>query len=204
MRIYLVKYKGPFGYIKPWTAVRDDETFSQQFLTPSIIEGMEKKLFPEMLSHKGIQKIIRHRLRYRSMSKQQEVTQPKGSEIKSKPKEGKIEIKRDRSIINRFVLVEPTLFLAFDNQEDAEIASKQHICLCRNEDLLLPSQDIIETSSEEFDDNNGIYNGFELIFGESEDSFIVGMNRFDSSTAMHGTFKIIGQNPLISEFTHED
>ncbi len=204
MRIYLVKYKGPFGYIKPWTAVRDDETFSQQFLTPSIIEGMEKKLFPEMLTQKGIHKIKRHRLRYRSMSKQQEVTQPKGAEIKSKAKEGKIEIKRARAIINRFVLVEPTLFLAFDNQEDAEIASKQHICLCRNEDILLPSKEIIESSIEEFDDNNGIYNGFELIFGESEDSFIVGMNRYDASNAMHGKFKIVGQNPLISEFTHED
>lgn len=42
---HVVKYTGPFGFIKPWTAVRDSETYSQQFLTPSIIEGMEKKLF---------------------------------------------------------------------------------------------------------------------------------------------------------------
>ena len=40
--MYVVTYKGPFGFIKPWTAVRDGETFSQQFLTPSIIEGIEK------------------------------------------------------------------------------------------------------------------------------------------------------------------
>ena len=45
--IYIVKYTGPFGFIKPWTAVRDSETYSQNFLTPSIIEGIEKKLFPE-------------------------------------------------------------------------------------------------------------------------------------------------------------
>ena len=43
--MYIVTYKGKFGFIKPWTAVRDGETFSQQFLTPSIIEGIEKKLF---------------------------------------------------------------------------------------------------------------------------------------------------------------
>lgn len=49
MEYYVVKYSGPFGFIKPWTAVRDSETFSQQFLTPSIVEGMEKKLFPELL-----------------------------------------------------------------------------------------------------------------------------------------------------------
>ncbi|MFT7482658.1 MAG: hypothetical protein ACI8WW_001596, partial [Oceanospirillaceae bacterium] len=45
-KFYVVKYTGPFGFIKPWTAVRDSETFSQQFLTPSIVEGIEKKLFP--------------------------------------------------------------------------------------------------------------------------------------------------------------
>ena len=52
--MYVVTYKGQFGFIKPWTAVRDEETFSQQFLTPSIIEGIEKKLFPELLDVPGI------------------------------------------------------------------------------------------------------------------------------------------------------
>lgn len=59
--MYIVIYKGKFGFIKPWTAVRDGETFSQQFLTPSIIEGIEKKLFPELLECNGeICKIVRH------------------------------------------------------------------------------------------------------------------------------------------------
>ena len=33
--MYVVTYKGQFGFIKLWTAVRDEETFSQQFLTPN-------------------------------------------------------------------------------------------------------------------------------------------------------------------------
>ena len=79
--IYVVKYSGKFGFIKPWTAVRDGETFSQQFLTPSIIEGIEKKLFPELLEFNGcIKKIIRHRLKYDSMDSQQEQTQTHGWE----------------------------------------------------------------------------------------------------------------------------
>ena len=41
--MYVVTYKGQFGFIKPWTAVRDGETFSQRFLTPSIIEKKKKK-----------------------------------------------------------------------------------------------------------------------------------------------------------------
>ena len=45
MKYYVVKFTGPFGFIKPWTAVRDasgGETYSQQFLTPSIVEASLK------------------------------------------------------------------------------------------------------------------------------------------------------------------
>lgn len=42
---YVVKYTGPFGFIKPWTAVRDGLTYSQQFLSPSTLEGIEKNYF---------------------------------------------------------------------------------------------------------------------------------------------------------------
>ena len=82
--MYVVTYKGQFGFIKPWTAVRDGETFSQQFLTPSIIEGIEKKLFPELLNVPGIHKILRHKLKYDSLDSQQEVTQPRGWEYKNR------------------------------------------------------------------------------------------------------------------------
>ena len=47
--MYVVKYTGVFGFIKPWTAVRDSLTYSQQFLTPSVIEGIEKKIFSDIL-----------------------------------------------------------------------------------------------------------------------------------------------------------
>ncbi len=77
--MFAVRYTGKFGFIKPWTAVRDGETFSQQFLTPSIIEGIEKKLFPELLNQNGkILKIIRHKLSYSAIDSQQEVTQTRG------------------------------------------------------------------------------------------------------------------------------
>ena len=41
--MFIIKYTGQFGFIKPWTAVRDDEVYSQQFLTPSIVGGIERK-----------------------------------------------------------------------------------------------------------------------------------------------------------------
>lgn len=184
---YVVKYSGKFGFIKPWTAVRDGETFSQQFLTPSIIEGMEKKLFPETLCLNGqITKIIRHKLSYSAIDSQQEVTQTRGWKVTKK------EMSRELSILKRGVMIDPVLYLAFVNQANAEIAAKQHLCLCRNEDVILPDSEIIELNEEQFAD----LKGFELRFGESDQSFLVGYNRFDNNKPMYGWIEYNGNKLL--------
>lgn len=200
--MFIVKYSGPFGFIKPWTAVRDNETFSQNFLTPSIIEGIEKKLFPELLEQKKYERrIIRHRLTYTGLSKQQEQTQPKAIKETTRLREGITVFDRPRSIITRGIMINPVLFLGFTKKEYAEEAVKQHICLCRNEDVLLPhpfieNELIKKVEEEEFDKKNNGYNGFELIFGKTKQSFIVGFNRFNNSKPMYGWINIVGSNPL--------
>lgn len=187
--LFVVKYFGPFGFIKPWTAVRDGETFSQQFLTPSIVEGIEKKLFPETLQQNGlIQKIKRYKLQYSSICVQQEQTQTRGWEKKDK---GKMII-RNRSVLKRGVMVKPVLFIAFSNKEDAEVALTQHICLCRNEDIMFPDENILILTEEDFDK----IDGFELRFGTSEQSFLVGYNRMDESKPMFGWLEISGKPVL--------
>lgn len=189
-KYYIVKYSGAFGFIKPWTAVRDSHVFSQQFLTPSIIEGIEKKLFPELLNeNNGIRKIKRHRLTYDQISEQQEVVQPRGWNSKKINKQ--YLFTRPNSILIRGVLIAPTLYLAFDNYEDAKKACSQHICLCRNEDILFP-EDIVEIDKNIFDTIE--YSGFELIFEKTENSFLVGYNRFNNEP-MYGWLKIVG-NPI--------
>jgi len=198
--IYLVRYSGPFGFLKPWTAVRDSETFSQQFLTPSVIEGMEKKLFPELLTkNKYDRRIIRHRLAYAGISRQQEQTQPRG--IKQKPekitkKTTSVELSRPRSILTRGTLIEPVLHLAFADRSDAQHASMQHLCLCRNEDMLLPDSEIIKIEESDFDKPDNGFNGFELLFEHKKDSFLVGFNRFKNNEPMYGRLLIVGENPL--------
>jgi len=187
MTYFIVKYSGPFGFIKPWTAVRDSKTFSQQFLTASIIEGIEKKLFPETLTVGGIQKILRYKLTYSSISVQQEVTQTRGWEYK---KQQSLMI-RNRSILERGIMINPELKIVFTNAEDARKASLQHLCLCRNEDILLPDETIVQMSKSEFD----LLDGFELRFGEMEDSFITGYNRFDQAKPMYGKLVVSG-NPV--------
>lgn len=181
---YVVKYSGKFGFIKPWTAVRDGLTYSQQFLSPSTLEGIEKRLFPETLSQNGmISKIERYRLSYSSIDVQQEQTQTRGFNGKKKI--------RDKSVLKRGVMVDPVLYLAFKNYTDALQASKLHICLCRNEDILLPDSLIKEMDEDSF---NSI-KGFELRFGKSDQSFMVGYNRFDNSP-MYGWLEIDGQSIL--------
>ncbi|MFN8343952.1 MAG: hypothetical protein U0X91_03055 [Spirosomataceae bacterium] len=188
--LYIVTYSGPFGFIKPWTAVRDAETFSQQFLTPSILAGIERKLFPELLNEPfGVFKINHYRLSYGGISLQQEQTQPRGWN------KNKNDLVRKYAILTRGVMLNPVLHLAFEDALDAEIASRQHICLCRNEDILLPNETIRVVSKSDFDQPP--FDGFELIFEENDQSFLVGYNRLDHIKPMYGWLKIVG-NPVKS------
>lgn len=187
---YVVKYAGQFGFIKPWTAVRDSETYSQQFLTPSIVEGIEKKLFPQLLAEEysgKITKIVRHRLNYQGLSEQQERTWAKGGFVPTKEKGV---WKTNLGIINRGVLLNPYLYLAFSDETDAEEAFTQTVCLCRNEDLLFPEA-LEKMTPQDFD----LINGFELLFTNPEQGFKVGYNRFANAAEMYGELKIYG-NPI--------
>ena len=174
---YIVKYTGPFGFIKPWTAVRDSKTFSQQFLTPSIIEGIRQKL--------EVNAILRHKLTYTAISIQQEQTQTRGWEKKTQQKM----MIRNQSILERGVMIDPILYLAFESEDDALKASQQHICLCRNEDVLFPDKMIESKTESEFNE----LTGFELRFEKNEKSFLVGFNRFKNSQAMNGYLEITGK-----------
>jgi hypothetical protein len=195
---YVVKYSGPFGFIKPWTAVRDTETFSQQFLTPSILEGIEKKLFPELLEkdiegkfvYQGVKKIVRYRLNYCGLDSQQERTWSKGGFSYSKEKGT---YKTNQGIITRGVMINPNLYLAFDERANSKTAFSQTICLCRNEDILHPVE-MLEMSLEEFE----LIPGFELI-ETFDNGFKVGYNRFNGAEEMYGDLKVVG-NPIRERF----
>ena len=89
-------------------------------------------------------------------------------------------------------MLDPVLYLAFNDKADAEIAAKQHICLCRNEDILLPDDEIYDFSEQEFAE----LDGFELRFGQSEQSFLVGYNRFDNGSPMYGWIEYNGNKLL--------
>lgn len=176
MILYIVEYSGSFGYLKPWTAVRDGETYSQQFLTPSVIRGMELKL-----DASGQILILRHRLSYDFLDTQQEVVHARAWK-RGKP--------RNQGVITRGVLVNPVLRLAFATEGEAQQASRQHLCLCRNEDLVFPAEKIERLNADEFDQ----LDGFELRFEpENPTAFPVGYNRFEHGQLMRGWLQVVGR-----------
>lgn len=179
-QLHVVTYTGPFGFIKPWTAVRDELTYSQQFLTPSIVEGMRQKL--------EVNAILRHRLSHSGFSRQQEATQSRGYTRKAVKKYHTVTYQRPTSIISRGVLLTPELHLAFPTEEDAQRAHCQHLCLCRNEDVVYPTGAIRCMNEAVFD----AIDGFELLFGEGPDAFMVGYNRYEDGAPMLGTLQVYG------------
>ena len=183
MKYYVVKYSGPFGFIKPWTAVRDELTYSQTFLSPSTVKGISQKLF----GLGDMDRIKRYRLQFHVISEQQEQTWAPLRKISNKKGVKSL----NNGILTRGVLLCPTLFLAFKSYEDALKAAEQHICLCRNEDILLPDADkpITEYAAQAFDE----VQGFELVPTDDTSDIPVGYDRYESETKMrYGKLIVVG------------
>lgn len=186
--LYVVTYSGPFAYLKPWTAVRDGKTNSQQFLTPSTLEGIRRKL--------GITAIPRHKLTHQGISWQQEITHPRDWVVGR----GR-ERSRPRAVLERGVLLSPELVLGLATAEDAAVAVRQHVCLSRNEDLLLPTAPVQLLSTAEF----AALPGFELlpVPAEADGAFLVGHNRYEANSPMYGHLIITARPGTTSAFTTE-
>ena len=176
--LYALEFAGPFAYMKPWTAVRDGKTNSQQFLTPSTVEGIRQKL--------GVTAIPRYKLRYGGVGWQQEVTQPRGWQVETRLKR----LTRPRAILERGVLLSPVLTLGLVSAEDAALARRQHVCLSRNEDVLMPTGPAELLTLAEFD----ALPGFELLSAGPDDAgaVLVGHNRYFGYTPMFGVLAITG------------
>ena len=102
-----------------------------------------------------------------------------------------------RSILNRGVMLHPHLYLAFGTEADAQTAFVQHLCLCRNEDIVLPEPQYGIKALDEtaFD----ALPGFELRFDTPqhlEAGFPVGYDRYSpEKRLMRGLLEIFG-NPV--------
>ena len=190
---HVVSYAGPFGFIKPWTAVRDGETFSQPFLTPSIVHGMTVKL--------GVSAILRHKLTHGGIERQQEQVQAAGWKA-VRTDTGKALV-RQTGVLTRGVMTAPTLTLAFATAEDAATAASDHLCLCRNEDLVFPTAAVsVFDGVDETDETPALIRtlapdafdrlvGFEMRFGDGLGAVPLGVSRY-TGAMMHGRLEVVG------------
>lgn len=183
MNYYVVKYSGLFGFIKPWTAVRDELSYSQTYLSPSTVKGISQKLFGLGNMHH----IKRYRLQFDVISEQQEQTWAPLRKIEHKKKEGLYVL--NNGIITRGILLNPVLYLAFETPEEAHIAAEQHLCLCRNEDLVFPDFDakVREVSDDAFE----ALPGFEFVETGEPSDIPAGRDRYEEGAPMsYGSLKI--------------
>jgi hypothetical protein len=191
---YLVKFEGSFGFIKPWMAVRDSKTQSSNCLTPSIEMGIERKLFPELTINENgkLNKILRYRLSFQSISFQQESTRSINYERKTAKIGNEKYFIANVSTVKRGLLINPVLYLMFDSKEDADNSMSQHICLCRNEDVMLPIELIALENESEFDDKER-FAGYESFSCEenADNSIYCGLNKY-TKNKQYIQFKMIG------------
>lgn len=175
--MHIITYKGYFGFIKPQYAVRDTLTFSQNYLTQSNIMGIEMTFWPELyLKSDYPRRIIRHKVNFQETVRSQDTVHAQG--LKWIPDKNGIPKYRNGSIINRYYLLHPIVYFAFNEIKYAEYAMTKHFTYGANECIMLPEKQIKEMTEQEFND----LKGYELCF--KKESQVVGWNRYTNKTMM--------------------
>jgi hypothetical protein len=162
-KLFIVKYAGSMGFMRPYNAVFTKFTRTETFITPSRLEGIQRFLKTTTLT--------RAKVSCESIfSDQCSIRCPNPKALPNKRK----------GISTNGMMLKPTIFLGFEKEEDANTAFKKTICL-RTEDILWP----IELFSSDFDSLSGC----EFIeTGKKHDKF-VGIHRYNSKP-MYGKINI--------------
>lgn len=162
------------GFIKPWNAVRDSETYSLTYLPPSMINGIEQHLgLP-------IDSVKRHKITFskNGMSSEQVKTTngtywENGEEFNHNI--GTKEERVESGIHKIHQLIDPEIIFGFESKEHAEIAYNDMIYVGRSEYALYPNADfgIVEMTDAEFDELEGV----ETFQTDDEYAVFCGFNR---------------------------
>lgn len=165
-----------FGFIKPYNAVRDEETYSLTYIPTSMLNGIE---FENGLPFDSIK---RHKLIFRQDGMAFEQVKTHLYAVMNKKRDGllslslsKNEKERDNeiNIYKIHKLVNPEIILAFDDKELAEKMSNSMIYVGRMEYQIF-SGDVEEMSEEEFNEIDGV----ETFPTNNEYAVFCGFNRW--------------------------
>jgi hypothetical protein len=188
--MYCVRFKGgdcSVGYIRPWNAVRDSETYSATYLPTSFIDGI--------VHENGLSgKILRHKLRFKGMVNEffrsecsYGYIKPCDRKTKNPYKYGK---KRGETTSKLHVLTQPEIILGFERLEDAEEMAKNYIYVGQTQYIIYPvtfddARDdiIVEMNDDEFSNLYGTET-FESNEGDDE-AVYCGNNRQRNNEEMY-------------------
>ncbi len=186
--MFVVVYKGPFGFIKPYDTNRDDYIKSQNFLLPSAVKGIELYLFPELLKDKThiLKKIVRCKINFDNIVKDLGVIQsPLVKRVSKRATDKMHSFILATSCIERGLLHNVTVYVGFNNMDDALIASSSHIRISGKDETCYPSGDrAIEISDDEFDKISGWE--FKETSQDDPNSILVGNNRYKNNEKIYG------------------
>jgi len=189
--MYCVRFKADdctVGYLRPWNSVRDGETYSLTYLTPSIIDGIADEL--------GITgKILRHKFRFSGMTDEFF----KSPEIMRYSARNKSFVaKRVTGLSKIHQVCSPEIILGFENKEDAENAIRQTLYAGQTQYIIFPSTFVDDDEeSEEYIFNESNYieemteeefsalSGTETFPTTKEDGVFCGFNRYRDNEKMY-------------------
>ena len=169
-----------FGFFRPYNAVRDIETYSLTYLTPSILNGMEENMEIPMGS------IVRHKLTFSKERMDRELVKTAYGTIWKNGKELKCFVidkngnKQYNGAHIKHALINPAMVLGFKDKESAEVASKSTLYLGQTEYLIYPATGVFEMTEENFDELPGVET-----FESDEDGIDCGFNRFKENKPMY-------------------
>lgn len=181
--MYCVKFGSrsaiKYGFIKPYNAVRDDETYSLTYITPSMLDGI-------IHEHELKGRILRHKLTFDGMTKNDYKKSRVFNDLDHDSNNGVFSEVIDDDVQmsphTRHSLINPTLTLVFELKEDAEQMCTETIYIGQSEYYIYPIEEF-EISEDEFNELEGV----ESFITDEDDEFgfYCGNNRLKDNTPMY-------------------
>lgn len=189
--LYIVKYTGKFGFIRPVNCDKNDEIYSQDFLVSSHLIGIRDKL--------KTGNIRRHLLNANDgfcveTNETNSIQFPFHSiKFLNLPMDRE---KSKMSILRVGKLINPTLWLAFSKEEDMLKAKTQSIHLTDSENMIFPTEyfNMSEYEFNKFQDETG---GKEFIETFDDNDLLFGYNRYSKNKRTNKFDRIYG---IINEY----
>ena len=189
MKLYCVKFGNSknsvpyFGFIKPYTGVRDIETYSTTYLPTSLINGIENYMEIPFNS------IVRHKLIFSKYGQSKEMVKTSNGTIwyKNNIYERDVDNKGFNFIHYKHCLINPEIIFAFTDKSLAEIAHSTTIYLGQTEYIIYPEGEIFEITEEEFNKLEGV----ETFPSDKENGIFCGFNRFNNNQKQYITINRI-------------